>query len=383
MKVKIFEPQKGKFYHTPTRVYYGRGSINKLPTILKKNKKYNILLISGRHLNNNDNFENFLALLKKSSRVSRYDVPIKKSDFNTINDLIKYVSSNKFDCIIGMGGGTIIDCSKIAAAVGDKDIPIQEYVVTKNVEIQKKGIFYIAIPTTSGTGSEVTPWSTIWGDDKKKYSLFSPQIFADYAIVDASLNDSLPTSVTAESGIDALCQAIEAYWSTHSNIISDKYAIQAIDIIINNLEKAVNKPSPSIRDKMALGSLLGGFAFSQTQTTICHSISYPMSIHWNIVHGQATSISLPIFITINFPLLRKIKLKKILISMGVKSIKEAAKKITVLMINIGLKTKLSHLQIPINGIDIIVSEGFHPDRINNAPWIPTKQQLRDLLFTIY
>jgi len=157
----------------------------------------------------------------------------------------------------------------------------------------------------------------------------------------------LPASVTAESGIDALCQAIEAYWSVKHNSTSDKYAISSIKSILQSLEDSVLKSTKKSRDKMALGSLSGGLAFSNTQTTICHSLSYPMTVNWKIVHGQATSITLPVFIEKIFPLLGKRKLS-ILKAMNVKNEKQAAIKIKKLIKSIGLKIKLSELKIKKN-----------------------------------
>jgi alcohol dehydrogenase class IV len=133
---------------------------------------------------------------------------------------------------------------------------------------------------------------------------------------------------------------------------------------------------------MALGSLLGGLALSNTRTTICHSVSYPMTIHWGIPHGQATSITLPLFIEYTFPVLPKAKLLKILKAMNVSSIESASKRVKKLMINIGLKTRLSELGITEGDLDLIVREGFDPARAKNAPKIPSPRELENMLHSI-
>ena len=134
---------------------------------------------------------------------------------------------------------------------------------------------------------------------------------------------------------------------------------------------------------MMLGSLLGGLSFSNTQTTICHAISYPITIHWNINHGQATSITLPLFIKQIFPLLPKSRLKKLLHILEANNHSDASSKIETLMSNIGLKTKLSELGIKKNEISLIVKESLGQSRLSNSPMIPQPSELEKLLVTIF
>ena len=158
--------------------------------------------------------------------------------------------------------------------------------------------------------------------------------------------------------------------------------IKAIKIIMDNLPKAVNQPDRQSRDKMSEGSLLAGLAFSNTQTTICHSVSYPITACWGVSHGQAVAITLPSFIAYTLPALTLARRKDLLLVLGSKSAEEAGEKITALMRQIGLKTKLSELGIKHTDIEIIVQKGFHPDRADNAPRIPLPQELKELLEAI-
>lgn len=359
----------------PTRVYFGRGAINTIPKILKTYKKSKVLFVVGKHTQKDQ------ALKSLFSLGTIYSKDLKESDFKSVNDLSEYIISGSFDSIIAIGGGKVLDTTKAANVFAVNGEKAEDYLQTKIKIIKKKGIFLIAVPTTSGTGSEVTPFAVIW--DNKKYSLTSDLIYPDIAIVDPALSDNCPPYVTATSGIDALCQAIEAYWNVHNNPISDKYALESIKTIIENLEHAVNNPSKQSRNNMAWGSLMGGLAFSNTATTICHSVSYPITAHFGIAHGQATSITLPMFIEYMFPVLSKNRISKILNAMKIRETKEAVYKIKKLMKSIGLKTKLSDLNIPRNAIDLIVSEGFDPERARNAPRIPVSSELNKMLLSIY
>lgn len=385
-KNKLFttiQPKKTSFYFLPTTVYFGRRVIEKLPGIVKKKKSKNILFVIGNSSLENKAIQKILQKVQQLSKITIYPHVIKKSDYKTIDTLTNFCRKYRFDCIIAIGGGAILDTAKCAAILASHQGLVKEFVETKTKKLGKRKISFFAFPTTSGTGSEVTPWATVWADNKKKYSLTSPEMFADVAFVDPQLTDSLPSLVTAESGIDALCQAIESYWNVNHNPTSDKYALEAIKIIIDSLKATVTHPTQKSRDEMAYGSLLGGLAFSNTQTTICHAVSYPMTSHYGVPHGQATSITLPLFINYTLPILPKLRQQKLLHAMEVYTVQNGAKKIKQLMEDIGLKTHFSELGIPKKGIKQIVAEGFHPDRAKNAPRIPTSKELEEMLLTIY
>lgn len=382
MKEKItsvkIEPIDTPEYRMPTEIYFGRGESQKLPNIIGQLAVQRLLLVTGSHLAES----NLSRSLENTGKVKKYPQAVRKSDFDSVNELTGYCITNEIDGIIAVGGGTILDSAKAAAVLAVNGGIIENYLVDKTREIQKPGLFYIAAPTTAGTGSEVTPWSVVWGD--KKYSLSSADfMFPNIAVVDSALTDNCPEYITATAGIDALCQSIEAYWNVNDNPTSDAYAIKSINAILNNLSLAVNQPTALTRDNMAWGSLNGGLAFSNTATTICHAVSYPLTSHWGVSHGQATSITLPLFIEYTFPVLADQKRKTILKAMNAKDEKDAAENIRKLMRSIGLKTKLSELSISRDGIDIIVAEGFDPQRASNSPKIPTPQALREMLITIY
>lgn len=378
MKEVYFAPQKKRSYVLPTHVYFGRRTSGKIAKIIVSKKIQKVIFVVGEHLKNSSLIHEILS--SKAYTTVLYPVPIKKSDIEVVSNLIEFVRKDASDAVIGIGGGAILDSAKCAAILSVHPGNIGEYLQGRR-KITHRGLPFIAIPTTAGTGSEVTPWATVWGKHKK-FSLSDHRMFASCAIVDPQLTDSLPSSVTAESGIDALCQAVEAYWNVHHNETSDKYALQAIEVIRTNLATAVQKPTKHVRDQMAWGSLLGGLAFSNTQTTICHAVSYPMTIHWGIPHGQATAITLPLFMRYTVATIDQKRREKLLKAFGVVSEEKAAYDIEVLIRAIGLKTKLSHLGLTKKNLSTIVKEGFHPDRAKNAPRIPTKEELYEMLLTI-
>lgn len=377
----IKESEAGKnpeySYFMPVEIVFGRGCREKLASNHLVQSSEKLLIIAGGHLKRDGTVDGLVSQFGK--RPSVYNPKISKSDIDTIDALTSFCRTEKPDLIIAIGGGTVLDTAKSAAILVNNPGSVSKYVVTEKKVINSTGIPLVAIPTTAGTGSEVTPWATVWDlENKKKYSLVSPLMFSKSALVDSELTDNLPPEITASTGIDALVQAIEAYWSKNHNPISDIFALKAIELILASLEKTVNNPDVELREAMTQGSLFSGLAFSNTETTICHAVSYPMTAHWNITHGQAVAITLPSFIKYSLPVLKERK-APLLKALGAEDEKEAAVKISSLMEKIGLATKLSQLGIREENIDLIVKEGFHPDRAGNAPRVPSPKELQRML----
>ena len=217
-------------------------------------------------------------------------------------------------------------------------------------------------------------------------------IIPDYAIIDPRFIMNLPKSITASAGMDALSQAVESYWCNNSTDESKRYARAAIKLIIKNLQNAVNTPSKKAREAMARAAHLAGKAINISRTTACHAISYPITSYFNVPHGHAVALTIPSMLLYNSQVSKeelldkrglnyvKNVIKEIVNLIGVENVEEASKKIIALMGNIGLKTNLSELGIKTNrNIELIIKNGFNPDRINNNPRKLTEKALRKIL----
>ncbi|BFT94818.1 MAG: iron-containing alcohol dehydrogenase [Minisyncoccus archaeiphilus] len=381
--IEAVEPIKEQGYEMPTRSFFGRGAIYHIPEFMDiKDKK--IVLILSDHLKNSNIHNDFKSLLSNEAKdVFVYDESIIETNFGVINRLVDFCRTVSPDIIISIGGGTILDAGKCASVILANGGYVDDYLLMDQ-RISKKAIFFVAIPTTAGTGSEVTPWATVWDkDSKKKYSLSSLLMFPALAIIDPALIDDLPAKITADTGMDALAQAIESYWSVHHNPISDVFALQSIQLIMSNLEDSVSGKGKDSKDNMAKASLLTGLAFSNTKTTICHSISYPITAHFGVAHGQAVALTLSLFVEYILPVLEGERRVALLNALGVSNEKQASESITSLMTRIGMKTRLTELGIKEEDIDIIVKEGFSPDRANNSPRVPSVDELTRMLVMIF
>ena len=283
-----------------------------------------------------------------------------------------------------------MDTAKCMAILASHTGSINQF-LKDNVPLTAPGIPYIAIPTTSGTGSEVTQWATVWDlqAEGKKYSLSDPKMYARAALLDPRLIQTLPQKMTAMTGLDALSQAIEAYWSRNHNPISDIYALEAIKVIYANLEQAYSHPQNlEFRERMAYGSLVSGLAFSNTKTTAVHSVSYPMTLHYHVPHGLACALTLGEFIVFNshpgddnLPEAPS-RLATISNLLDGTTPEEARDNLADLMRRMELPTRLHEVKIDETGIDRILEEGFTPDRVKHNPRHLTKELLKELLYKL-
>lgn len=210
--------------------------------------------------------------------------------------------------IIALGGGSVIDVAKILIAFSHLPANMSESEILRVVAkkdylgAEKSAIRLIVLPTTAGTGSELTKWATIWDmENKKKYSVEREDLYPTEAWIDARLTLRMPRELTISTGLDALSHATEAYWSTKSNPIVRRLAVQAIHGVVTYLQEAVDHPEDLVaREGMSIASVFAGLAFSQTRTTACHALSYPLTARFGIPHGFAVSLFLPHILRLNW-----------------------------------------------------------------------------------
>ncbi|MBB3284650.1 iron-containing alcohol dehydrogenase PsrA [Mitsuaria sp. BK037] len=203
-------------------------------------------------------------------------------------------------CVIALGGGSSIDCAKAmltATPSGRFDELLDHLVDPKAAPLSADAPHraLIAVPTTAGTGSEVTPWATLWDAARgRKHSLHLPWTWPEAAIVDPSLMVSLPVGATLASGLDALSHALEALWNVHRNPVSSSLAASAARAIVATLPALLREPGRlDLREALAVAALQAGMAFSNTRTALAHSLSYDITLTRGTAHGIACSFSLP------------------------------------------------------------------------------------------
>ena len=202
--------------------------------------------------------------------------------------------------LVAVGGGSAIDTAKllqVATPTGDFASLLDALAAGRQPDVAR-AFALIAVPTTAGTGSEVTPWATLWdrsSSTPKKYSLHVDETWPEAALVDPALTLSAPAVVTRNSALDALSHSLESIWNVNSNPVSDALAVEAARAVIDTLPRLLDAPSDrELRTAMSRASLMAGLAFSNTRTALAHSISYEMTLRHGLPHGLACSFTLPL-----------------------------------------------------------------------------------------
>ena len=270
--------------------YLGKSAVQELEQILHKERSQNIFIVHGKN-----SFVLSGAIDCLRPILANYDVEYF-SEFSSnpkIDDVkagIQKFSDGNFDTIIAVGGGSAIDVAKSLKGLSYLKDELEKQVIAQITLTDNKTTF-IAIPTTAGSGSEATHFSVIYVKGRK-YSLSHPSLLPKYALIDYSLTLRNDKHLTAVSGMDALCQAIESYWSVRSTVESKMYAGQALKLVLKNIEPAVNDPSDRVREDMMKGAHKAGKAINISKTTACHALSYTFTNKFNIPHGHAVGLTI-------------------------------------------------------------------------------------------
>ena len=352
-------------------------NINKV--IKDNNFKKGILISSERFIKSEYGYE-IIQLLNEYIENIHFGISTNPT-IEDVESTTKAIKDSNVDFVIALGGGSILDCAKISSCMAAMDTNIR-YFLENKLEINKN-IPVIAIPTTAGTGSEVTSVSVI--SDKyteDKFPIKSEYLLPKIAIIDPELTLTVPKKVTASSGIDVLSHALESYYSKNNNPISDILAIESVKLVMNNLKNAVNNlDNIEYRENMCQASLLAGIAFSVTGTAACHGISYPLTSKYNIPHGEACGITQDKVLLLNSKV-EFDRIDKLSKQVGYSNVEEFSNEIYKLKKGIGLANNLRDYNIKKDELETIASLCTSLNILAN-PYELNKEEILKLLQSIY
>lgn len=287
-------------YGIPCTVFFGEGKSKEVGTIISGMGAKKVFCVYDKGIAKVA--AGVVNSLKEAGmEVVEFDGVLPNPPDTLVEEAAQKCKDAGVDIIVAVGGGSPIDCAKAINILLTNPSPINQYDGLNMVKCSTKPL--IAIPTTAGTGSEVTTFSIVTDTKKQKKMVIAGQfVGATIAIVDPELTVGMPPAITASTGMDALTHAIEAYVSIAHQIPADVNSLKAIELIAGNIKEATfNGKNLVARTNMLLGSMLAGFAFSNAVLGLVHGIAHPLSVRCGLPHGVANAILLPYVMEFNAP----------------------------------------------------------------------------------
>jgi alcohol dehydrogenase class IV len=278
----------------PKELHVGGGTLTELPRILKERGFRAPILITDPFILTTDLGDRIISSLREESLLPRvFSGVVPDPTTNSVDAAVEFIKQDDHDCVLALGGGSAIDTAKAAAVLARRGGRMRELKAPHNET--KKAIPIVAIPTTAGTGSEATRFTIVTDDETgEKMLCLGAAYLPDIAIVDYELTLTKPPRLTADTGIDALTHAIEAYVSRRASGFTDVIALAAMRSIAANIRCAYHRPlyRPA-REAMMLASLNAGIAFSNSSVALVHGMSRPIGAHFHVAHGLSNAMLLP------------------------------------------------------------------------------------------
>lgn len=291
-------------FQTVPNIIAGLGSIQQLKALLTEQNNQRVLLVTDPGMVQLQLHAPVLETLEAAECDYRIYASVQADPpEHIVLEAAEFARQNQIDTVIGFGGGSSLDVAKIIALLAHPEQKQQLHDMYGVNQAQKPRLPLILIPTTAGTGSEVTPISIVTTGEATKTGIVSAALYADVTILDANFTQNLPAHITAATGIDAMVHAIEAYTSKHKkNFYADMLAIQALKLLNQNLHLVLKDGNNmEARQNMLVGSMLAGQAFANAPVAAVHALAYPLGGHFHLSHGHSNALVLTEVLKFNAP----------------------------------------------------------------------------------
>ena len=378
-------------FYIPTTVKAGRGISKNVGRFLRSLSVGKVFLVTDKGVKQAgviDSIEN--SLLESEISFEVFDEVVPNPTAENIMFGVQKLKQFSPDSVLAVGGGSSIDTAKGIAIMATNAGDILDYEGVG--KIPNQGLPLTVIPTTSGTGSEVTASTIVTNTTTHfKAAVISPFLFPTYAFLDAELTMNLPTHVTAATGMDALTHAIESYTSKTTNPASEAFALHAIEMIANNIEKAYFVGSDLVsRENMLVASMLAGAAFSQSRLGNVHAISHTLGGVFNIAHGIANATLLPFVMHYNLPACLE-KMARIAKALGEDttglSVQDAAKLAieAVMRLNksLDIPSNIKDLGVTLDLLPKLVEDSMRSGNVLINPRLTTADDIKGIIENAY
>lgn len=352
------------------RTIFGSGSVNKIPEECALLNVKSLLFVVDKGLFNKKVFEKIKEHLVKAGIEPHIYPEITPEPSPELADQGARIAKEKgVDCVLALGGGSTMDVGKAISVLATNDGKAEDYI---GLELVKKpGLPSIMVPTTAGTGSEVTFTAVFtMRDRKKKGGINSRYLYPTVAVLDPELTVGLPPYVTAYTGMDALTHAIESFTSLSANFLSELISLKAIELIGNNIRDACkNGNKLAVREEMMKGSYMAGLGLAMAGVGAVHALAYPLGALFDIPHGIANAVMLPYVVKYNITS-NKERFSRVATAMGFdgNSPEKLPEYLFKLIRDLNLPSTLNDLEVPEDHVDKMAEAAILVERpIKNNP----------------
>lgn len=372
----------------PSKIIAGKGSINQIVDVVSAYQAKQVVIITDEGVYKTGLIEKPQLLLEAAGVAVHIisDTP-PEPPMEKINDIFEVAKSLQVEMVIGIGGGSAMDTAKLIAVMLNNDVTLHQ-VTRGEKKFSQRGLPTLMIPTTAGTGSEATQNSIVLDTERElKVGIVDEKLVSSSVILDPEMTVKLPKHITANTGIDALCHAIECYISKKSNPLCEMLALKAINLIVSSIREAYNNGSNlEAREKMLLGAYLGGACIATSSTVAVHALSYPLGGKYHIPHGLSNAILLPDVMKFNLDACEK-KFSEIANAMALDiqglSQRQAAERMIeelyALIKDLNIHCDLREKGINESVLDELVDSAFSVRRLlDNNPKEMTKEDIRKI-----
>ena len=354
----------------PRTVYSGMDALENLKTIVKDAKK--VAIFTDRRILSTGLVDLPLAKLQEAGKetIVISDLPPEPT-YMQVQKLVDEFKASGADFIVAVGGGSAMDTAKLASLLATERYTVKDLLDDPTLAV--KTVKTCLIPTTAGTGSEATPNAIVAVPEQElKIGIVNSSMVPDYVVLDAEMIRKLPRKIAAATGIDAMAHAIECFTSNKANPFSDIFALEAFDLIMNNIETACDDPDAmEAKNRMQIAAFYAGVAITCSGTTAVHALSYPLGGKYHIAHGVSNAILLVLVMKFNEPVIRgKLAVAYDRIVHGEKTCTTEAEKSAWVVERMGqivrhldIPTSLSEFNVPREDLDGLVKAGMQVQRL--------------------
>ncbi len=353
------------FYEQPVKIEFGVDKRKKLPEMIQREGWKKGLLVCDPFFRTNGTADEILDIC--GSQIGGVFSEVSPNpDVSEVDECWHALRKAEADFIVVLGGGSAMDCAKAASIVTQEAGTILKY-FDGEMEIPSAHVPIIALPTTAGTGSEVTAVSVLTDRKRdRKKPLASKSFYPAYAVIDPVLTYSMPAKVTASCGVDVLCHALEGYWSKNHQPICSALSVHALSLVFRYLPIAYEQPDNACaREKMCEAAVIAGLAFGLPKTNASHGCSYPISSLYHIPHGEACGLTIDYFTRLNSKQDADGRIAELAQKLGFENGEGLADAIRKLKDRIGMRSDLKEFNLSEADVKELAVQSQHPNLKNN------------------